>query len=215
MRPAIKSIRPTSAAATRHLRPVLTDGLARAVRLPTGRRACTPEVAWKVILAAAAFARPVAAACAAIPAAPSGQAFPVPERGVGGREAAAIEGPPAGREGGVQAIPDGAARIAINDHRIGYYGEPNRDTTRATSSAGTHTFHTYATACVVGGPDRYTLGRTAVGAKEPMADVHSKGGEPGHAARLYQTARHYLDAGKAFDGSGILKQAANLLRPQE
>lgn len=30
-----------------------------------------------------------------------------------------------------------------------------------------------------------------------------------------QTARHYLDAAKAFDGSGILKQAANLLRPRE
>lgn len=30
-----------------------------------------------------------------------------------------------------------------------------------------------------------------------------------------QTARHYLDAAKAFDGSGILKKAADLLRPRE
>jgi UDP-glucose 6-dehydrogenase len=29
-----------------------------------------------------------------------------------------------------------------------------------------------------------------------------------------QTARHYLDAGRAFDGSGVMKQATNLLRPQ-
>ncbi|QDU19683.1 hypothetical protein ETAA1_16130 [Urbifossiella limnaea] len=30
-----------------------------------------------------------------------------------------------------------------------------------------------------------------------------------------QTARHYLDAARAFDGSGIQKWAADLLRPRE
>lgn len=30
-----------------------------------------------------------------------------------------------------------------------------------------------------------------------------------------QAARHYLDAAKAFDGSGNLKQAADLLRPKQ
>jgi hypothetical protein len=45
--------------------------------------------------------------------------------------------------------------VAIDDHRIGYFGAAHRDTTRSTSAAGTHTSHTYATAGVVGGPDRY------------------------------------------------------------
>src|SRR5947207_3147258 len=73
MRPTQRSIRPTPAQATRHLRPVLTDRLARAVRLPERRRTCTPELVSRVILFASAFARSVAAACDAI-AAPSGQA---------------------------------------------------------------------------------------------------------------------------------------------
>jgi putative transposase len=62
-------------------------------------------------------------------------------------------------------------RVAIDDHRVGYFGVANRDTTRAEEAGGTHTFHTYATACVVGGPARYTPGLTAVGDKEPMAAV--------------------------------------------
>src|SRR5438552_4771618 len=74
MRPGQQSIRPAPAPATRHLRPVLTDRLGRAVRLPTRRRTCTPDVVWAVILFAAAFARSVAAARAAIADAPSGQA---------------------------------------------------------------------------------------------------------------------------------------------
>src|SRR5829696_2836152 len=75
MRPTAQSIRPTPATATRHLRPVLTDWLTRAVRFPTRRRTCTPAVVCQVILFAAAFARSVAAACAAIAEAPSGQAI--------------------------------------------------------------------------------------------------------------------------------------------
>ncbi|MDY3555878.1 hypothetical protein R5W24_005024 [Gemmata sp. JC717] len=35
-----------------------------------------------------------------------------------------------------------AARIAIDYHRIGYFGKPNPDTTRAKETGGTHTFHT-------------------------------------------------------------------------
>ena len=57
MRSNTESIRPTPALATRHLRPVLIDWLARAVRPPTRRRICTPQVVWTVILFAAAFAR--------------------------------------------------------------------------------------------------------------------------------------------------------------
>jgi putative transposase len=64
-----------------------------------------------------------------------------------------------------------AARVAIDYHRVPYFGAPDRDTTRAKQQGGTHTFHTYATACVVGGPGRYTLGLTAVGEKEPMTAV--------------------------------------------
>src|SRR5439155_13994612 len=56
-------------------------------------------------------------------------------------------------------------------HRIPYSGSPTRDTTRAKAGAGTHTFHTYATACVVGGPGRYTVGLTAVADREPMTAV--------------------------------------------
>jgi hypothetical protein len=171
MRPTPEFTRPNPAAATRHLRPVLTDWLSRAVRLPAGRRSCTPEVVWKVILFAAAFARSVAAACAAIPAAPSGQAvwdclylaLPARRRTLERRLLPALHAP-LGRRRRV-------ARVAIDYHRIGYYGAANRDTTRSKSTAGTHTFHTYATACVVGGPGRYALGLTAVRAKEPMAEV--------------------------------------------
>ena len=56
-----------------------------------------------------------------------------------------------------------SARVAIDYHRVPYFGEPNRDTTRAKTTDGTHTSHTYATACAVGGPDRYTLGRRPSG----------------------------------------------------
>ena len=171
MRPRRPSIRPTPADATRHLRPVLTDWLGRAVQLPKRRRTCTPEVVWKVVLFAAAFARSVATACAAIATAPSGQAIwdclylalPKRRRTLERRLLPALHAPLGRRKR--------SARVAIDDHRVGYFGEPNRDTTRAKTTDGTHTFHTYATACIVGGPDRYTLGLTAVGEKEPMTDV--------------------------------------------
>jgi putative transposase len=171
MRPAPKSIPPSPATATHHLRPVVTDWLSRAVRLPGRRRTCTPDVVWKVVLFAAAFARSVAAACAAVPAAPSGQAvwdcphlaLPKRRRTLERRLLPALHAPLGKRRR--------VARVAIDYHRIGYFGEPNADTTRAKEAAGTHTFHTYATAVVVGGPDRYTLGLTAVGEKEPLTAV--------------------------------------------
>lgn len=171
MRPRRPSLRPTPADATRHLRPVLTDGLGRAVQLPKRRRTGTPEVVGKVVLFAAAFARSVATACAAIATAPSGQAIwdglylalPKRRRTLERRLLPALHAPLGRRKR--------SARVAIDDHRVGYFGEPNRDTTRAKTTDGTHTFHTYATACIVGGPDRYTLGLTAVGEKEPMTDV--------------------------------------------
>jgi hypothetical protein len=173
MRPKTKSIRPTPSEATRHLRPVLTDWLARAVPLPQRRRTCTPEVVWHVILFAAAFARSVAAACNAIADGPSGQAIwdclstalPKRRRTLERRLLPALHAPLNTRK------PKIAARVAIDYHRIAYFGEPNRDTTRAKQTDGTHTFHTYASACIVGGPNRYTLGLTAVGEKEPMTDV--------------------------------------------
>ncbi len=170
MRPTAQSIRPTPAA-TRHLRPVVTDGLARAVRLPTRRRICAPDAVWAVVRFAAAFARSVAAACAAVPAAPSGQAvwdclratLPKRRRTLERRLLAALHAPLRGRHR--------SARVAIDYHRVPYYGAANRDTTRSKGASGTHTFHTYATACVVGGPGRYTLGLTAVGEGEPLTDV--------------------------------------------
>jgi hypothetical protein len=173
MRPKTQSIRPTPAQATRHLRPVLTDWLARAVQLPRRRRTCTPEVVWKVILFAAAFARSVATACAAA-SAPSGQAvwncldaaLPKRRRTLERRLLPALHAPlTTGKKRNL------SVRLAIDYHRIAYYGRPNRDTTRAKTAASTYTFHTYATACVVGEPDRYTLGLTAVGEKEPFTDV--------------------------------------------
>jgi hypothetical protein len=182
MRPKIQSIRPTPAEATRHLRPVLTDWLARAVQLPKRRRTCTPEVVWQVILFAAAFTRSLACACAAIAAAPSGQAIwdclyaalPKRRRTLERRLLPALHAPLGNRKR--------VARVAIDYHRIPYFGKPNRDTTRAKQTAGTHTFHTYATACIVGGPDRSTLGLTAVGEKEPMTDVLTRLLDPVAAA---------------------------------
>lgn len=172
MRPTRHSIRSKPVEATRHLRPVLTDWLSQAVRLPK-RRTCTPEVVWKVILFAAALARSVAAACEAIAAAPSGQAvwdclypaLPKRRRTLERRLLPALHAPLKKRK------RKPSVRLAIDYHRIGYFGRPNRDTTRAKETRGTHTFHTYATACVVGGPNRYTLGLTAVNEKEPFTDV--------------------------------------------
>lgn len=184
MRPRTPSIRPRPAEATRHLRPVLTDWLGRAVQLPPRRRTCTPERVWSVVLFAAAFARSVATACAAIAGAPSGQAIwdclyralPKRRRTLERRLLPALHAPLGNRPR--------RGDVAIDYHRIGYYGEPNRDTTRSKCTAGTHTFHTYATACLVGEPHRYTLGLTPVGNKEPMADVLARLLEQVAAARV-------------------------------
>ena len=171
MRPASQSLPLTPATATRHLRPVVTDWLARAVRLPGRRRTCTPEVVRKVVPFAAAFARSAAAARAATPAAPSGRAvrdclraaLPARRRTLGRRRLPALHAPLGKRRR--------VARVAIDCRRIGSVGEPNRDATRAESSAGTRTVRTRATARVVGGPGRDTLGPTAVGEEEPFAAV--------------------------------------------
>lgn len=212
MRPARQSIRPTPATATRHLRPVLTDWLTRAVRLPARRRTCTPEVVWKVVLFAAAFARSVAAACSAIAGAPSGQAIwdaldvalPKRRRTLERRLLPALHAPlpkPARRRPRV--------RSAVDYHRIAYFGQPNRDTTRAKTAASTYTFHTYATACVVGGPYRYTPGLTAVGEKEPMTDVLAR--LLGQAAAAGFTIRVVL-LDKAFFSIAVMRllQSRNL-----
>lgn len=209
MRPTRQSIRATPAHATRHLRPVLTDWLGRSVQLPKRRRTCTPEAVWRVILFAAAFARSVAAACAAIADAPSGQAIwdclylalPKRRRTLERRLLPALHAPLGKRRR--------AARVAIDYHRIGYFGEPNRDTTRAKEAGGTHTFHTYATACLVGGPDRYTLGLTAVGEKEPMTAVLTRLLDQVTAARV--TVRVAL-LDKAFFSIAVMRllQARNV-----
>jgi hypothetical protein len=170
MRPARQLIPRTPAAATRHLRPTLTAWLSAAVRLPTRRRKCTPGVVWQVLPWAAAFTRSVAAACDAVPAPPSGQAvwdalraaLPKRRRTLERRLLPALHAP---------LRRPGAARVAIDYYLIPYYGEPDQHTTRAKSSAGTHDFHTYATACVVGDAARYTVGLTAVGEREPMTDI--------------------------------------------
>ncbi len=57
MRSRPHCIRRTPVSATRHLRPVLTGWLSRAVRLPTNRRTCTPATVWSLLPFAAAFAR--------------------------------------------------------------------------------------------------------------------------------------------------------------
>jgi putative transposase len=171
MRPTCQSTPRSPAAAIRHLRPTLTAWLATAVRLPAGRRKCTPGTVWHVLLWAAAFARSVAAACDAIPAAPSGQAvwdalraaLPKRRRTLESRLLAALHAP-------LPRRPK-AARVAVDYHAVPYYGAADRNTTRGKHAAGTHNFHTYATACVVGGPDRYTVGLTAVAAREPMTAV--------------------------------------------
>jgi hypothetical protein len=117
--------------------------------------------------------RAVAAAREAIATAPSGQAvwdclylaLPKRRRTLERRLLPALHAPLKKRN------RKPSVRLAIDYHRIAYFGEPNRDTTRAKETAGTHTFHTYATAGIVGGPDRYTLGLTAVGEKEPFTTV--------------------------------------------
>ncbi len=211
MRPKTQSIRPTPTEATRHLRPVLTDWLTRAVGLPARRRACTPEVVWKVVLFAAAFARSVAAACDAIATAPSGQAvwdclylaLPKRRRTLERRLLPALHAPLPKRK------RKWAVQLAIDYHRIAYFGRPNRDTTRAKQTAGTHTFHTYATACVVGGPNRYTLGLTAVGEKEPFTAVLTRLLDQVAAAGV--TARVVL-LDKAFFSIAVMRllQSRNL-----
>jgi len=171
MRPAPQFIPRDRVAATRHLRVVLTAWMSDAIRLPATRRKCSPAAVWQLLLWAAAFARSLAAACAATPGAPTGQAvwnalraaLPKRRRTLERRLLPALHAP-------LPKRPK-AAHVALDYHRIPYYGAPDRNTTRAKSSAGTHTFHTYATACIVGGPGRYTLGPTAVGDREPMADV--------------------------------------------
>ena len=171
MRPGHQFIPHGPATAIRHRRTVLTTWLSLAVRRPVGRRKCTPGAVWRVLAWAAAFARSLATACDAIPGAPTGQAvrdalrpaLPKRRRTPEQRLLAALHAP-------LPKRPK-AARLALDSHRIRYYGAPDRNTTRAKSSAGTHTFHTYATACIVGGPGRYTLGRTAVTEKEPMTAV--------------------------------------------
>lgn len=170
MRPAPQSIPRRPAAATRHLRVVLAAWLSTAVGLPA-RRKCSPGTVWHVLLWAAAFARSVAAACQATPGAPTGQAvwdalrvaLPKRRRTLERRLVPAFHAPLPSRPR--------PARLAVDYHRIPYYGAPDRDTTRAKRAAGTHTFHTYATACVVGGPDRYTVGLAAVAEREPMTAV--------------------------------------------
>ncbi|QEG26158.1 hypothetical protein GobsT_08970 [Gemmata obscuriglobus] len=129
MRPANQSIRATPVHATRHLRPVLTDWLGRRSSCPSGA-ALAPRgrVAGGL---AAAFARSVAAACAAIASAPSGQAIwdclylAPPERSrTLERWLQPARRAPLGKR-------KRAARVAIDYHRTGYFGKPNRDTTRA------------------------------------------------------------------------------------
>lgn len=171
MRPAHHSTSRRPAAATPHLRPVLTAWLSAAVRLPArGRRTCTPAAVWHALLWAAAFARSLAAACDALPASPSGQAvwdalraaLPNRRRTLEGRLRAALHAPLPRRPR--------AARVAIDYHLVPYYGAADASTTRAKSAAGTHTFHTYATACLVG-PCGYTVGLTGVAHREPATAV--------------------------------------------
>ena len=158
--------------ATQHLRPVLTDWLGRSVRLPTTGRTVTPERVWRVILFAAAFARSVAAACTALVGAPSGQAvwnglravLPKRRRTLERHLRAALHAPLGPR---TRSRP---VWVAIDYHAIAYFGVPNADTTRGKAMAGTHTSHTYATACIAGTP-RYTVALTAVAHKEPMTAV--------------------------------------------
>jgi hypothetical protein len=115
----------------------------------------------------------VAAACGAIVGAPSGQAIwdclwvalSKRRRTLERRLLPALHAPLKRRK------RNWRVRLAIDYHRIAYSGRPNRDTTRAKTAASTYTFHTSATACVVGGPGRYTLGLTAVGEKEPFTAV--------------------------------------------
>jgi hypothetical protein len=171
MRSAPHPIPRQSAAATRHLRLILVTWLSTAVRLPAGRRTCTPAVVWQVLVWAAAFARSVAAACQAIPGAPTGQAVWDALRAVLPKRRRTLEGRPLSALHAPLPKRPRAARLAIDYHRVPYYRTPDRNTTRAKTEAGTHTFHTYATACVVGGPDRYTVGLTAVAHKEPMTAV--------------------------------------------
>ena len=124
-------MRPRPAEATGHLRPVLTDGLSRAAQLPPRRRTCAPQVVWSVVLFAAACARSAATACAAIAGAPSGQAIwgclyrarPTRRRTRERRSLPALHAPLGNRPR--------RADVTVDDRRIGYFGEPDPDTTRS------------------------------------------------------------------------------------
>lgn len=58
-----------------------------------------------------------------------------------------------------------ARRIAIDWHQIPYHGQPLKsveELRRSQPRSGTSTFHVYATACIVEGGQRFTLGLTRV-----------------------------------------------------
>jgi putative transposase len=121
MRSAPQSTHRRPADATRHVRGVLTAWLSAAVHLPA-RRTCGPGVVWHVLLWAAAFARSLAAACDAIPGAPTGQAvwdalraaLPRRRRTLEARLLPALHAP-------LPRRPK-PARVAVDYHNTPYYG---------------------------------------------------------------------------------------------
>jgi hypothetical protein len=138
---------------------------------PAGRRKAAPGGVWKVLLWAAAFARSLAAASDAIPAAAARRLerprARLPRRRTSeGRPLPALRSPLTRRP-----MP---ARVAVDCHQAAYYGTPPRDTTRGKDAARTPDFHTDATACAVGGPDRYAIGLIAVAHREPMTAVSTR-----------------------------------------
>jgi putative transposase len=197
MRPEPQSTHRRPADATRHVRDVLTAWLSATIPLPA-RRTSGPGVVWHVLLWAAAFARSLAAACDAIPGAPTGQAvwdalraaLPKRRRTLERHLVVALHAP-------LPRRPK-PARLAIDCHNTPYHGAADRDTTRSKRSAGTHTFPTYATACVVGGPGRYTLGLAAVRHREPMTAVLTR--------LLDQVAARVVLLDKAFFSIAVMRR---------
>src|SRR5437763_58457 len=136
MRPTRRFTARRPAAAARRARQTLAAWVPAAIRLPARRRRCAPGTARQVLLWAAAFARSVAAARAAVPSAPTGQAtgdalrvaLPGRRRTPEGRLPPALHAPLPRRPR--------PARRAIDYHRVPYHGAATRDAARAEEEAG-------------------------------------------------------------------------------
>ena len=141
-----------------------------------GRRTCTADVVWSIVLRAAAQLISIYAACVDLAKGPSDQAvfdaleaglpktLPVLERRLNDALTNALP----------RALRRRAWHVAIDWHLVPYYGAPHRSKNElyyGKPRQGTKHFHAYATACIVVAGHRYTLALSWVRRHETTARV--------------------------------------------